>query len=94
MWATGVSEGLCISSWRGHRCWECVLASLTACAPGVLAVWAERGGLGKPRSSNWGHTGGVDTPGLVMLASGSGGVWGAYSICIFPKLSVPGGVCV
>lgn len=56
--------------------------------------WCRKGGLTKFRASNWGHTGGVGTPGLVVLASGSGGVWCVCSVCIFPKPGVPGGVCV
>ena len=68
--------------------------SLKARVPGVLAIKAERGGLTKFRASNWGHMEGVGTPGLVVLASGSGGVWCVCSVCIFPKPGVPRGVCV
>ena len=59
----GVSEGLNISSWRGHGSKEHV--------SGVPAI----GGMGMSEygASNWSQTGGVRTPGPVVPATRASG---------------------
>lgn len=60
----------------------------------MITIGTEKHGLSQFRASNWHHNYGVGTPGLVVLASGSRGMWCVCSVCIFPKPGVPEGMCI